>query len=462
MSNPTSNFGWQMPTPTDLVTDLPADFEVFGQAVDSSLADLKGGTTGQVLSKNSNTDMDFVWVTDAAGDITGVTAGTGISGGGTSGNVTITNSMATEITAKGDLIVGTGSATFDNLAAGSNGNSLVADSSTATGLRYQGSQAAGKNAIINGGMDIWQRGTSSASVGYQTADRWYCQNTGSGTTTFSRESTIVPAGSTYSLKLAQTVASGGLAIVDQIIETANAIQFAGQNVTFSLLAAATSSQTVTMDLAFSTTVDAGVGGSWTGITATTTSYPTPTSSTFVKGLATFAVPSNAKSLRLRFYAASFASGNSVYVSQVQLELGSVATSFTRAGGTIQGELAACQRYYFRSTGSSYAGNSSSTNYPFFGQQLATSTTTSVGVLQLPVPMRVYPTALEFVTAGLYGLQNGTTRYACSSVALDGSTIWASPTTVGISTSTSSLTTNNYYYLVGNFSSTAYIGVSAEL
>jgi hypothetical protein len=62
MSNPTSNFNWQMPTATDLVTDLPADFEVFGQAVDSSLADLKGGTTGQVLSKNSNTDMDFTWI----------------------------------------------------------------------------------------------------------------------------------------------------------------------------------------------------------------------------------------------------------------------------------------------------------------------------------------------------------------------------------------------------------------
>ena len=51
-----------MPTATDLVTDLPADFEVFGQAVDTALADLKGGTTGQVLSKTSNTDMDFTWI----------------------------------------------------------------------------------------------------------------------------------------------------------------------------------------------------------------------------------------------------------------------------------------------------------------------------------------------------------------------------------------------------------------
>jgi hypothetical protein len=62
MSNPTSNFGWQMPTATDLVTDLPADFEVFGQAVDTDFVDLLGGTTGQVLSKTSNTDLDFTWI----------------------------------------------------------------------------------------------------------------------------------------------------------------------------------------------------------------------------------------------------------------------------------------------------------------------------------------------------------------------------------------------------------------
>jgi len=62
MTNPTTPFSWQMPTPTDLVTSLPADFEVFGQAVATSMADLLGGTTGQVLSKTSNTDMDFTWI----------------------------------------------------------------------------------------------------------------------------------------------------------------------------------------------------------------------------------------------------------------------------------------------------------------------------------------------------------------------------------------------------------------
>jgi hypothetical protein len=62
MANPTTYFGWVMPTATDLVTDLPADFNVFGQGVDTSMQDLLGGTTGQVLSKASATNMDFAWI----------------------------------------------------------------------------------------------------------------------------------------------------------------------------------------------------------------------------------------------------------------------------------------------------------------------------------------------------------------------------------------------------------------
>lgn len=89
MSNPTTPFNWQMPTNTDLVTDLPADFEVFGQAVATSMADLLGGTTGQILAKNSNTDMDFVWIANDQGDITGVTATSPLTGGGTSGAITV-------------------------------------------------------------------------------------------------------------------------------------------------------------------------------------------------------------------------------------------------------------------------------------------------------------------------------------------------------------------------------------
>jgi hypothetical protein len=100
MSNPTTPFSWQMPTATDLVTDLPADFEVFGQAVATSLADLLGGTTGQVLAKASNTDMDFVWSADAAG---------------------MTNPMTTT----GDTIYSSSGSTPARLAIGSTGNVLT-------------------------------------------------------------------------------------------------------------------------------------------------------------------------------------------------------------------------------------------------------------------------------------------------------------------------------------------------
>jgi len=168
-----------MPTPTDLVTDLPADFEVFGQAVDTSMADLKGGTSGQILAKNSNTDMDFVWIANDQGDITGITASSPLTGGGTSGAVTIgilngttsnlgavqlsdsTSSTSTTlaatanavkttydlangaipkalIDAKGDLIAGTAADTAGRLAVGTDYKILTADSTESTGMKWTG------------------------------------------------------------------------------------------------------------------------------------------------------------------------------------------------------------------------------------------------------------------------------------------------------------------------------------
>jgi len=125
MTNPTSNFGWQMPTSTDLVTDLPADFQVFGQAVDTSLADLKGGTSGQVLSKASNTDMDFTWVAQDDSNA-------------------IQNAI---VDAKGDLISATAADTPARLAVGANGTVLTADSAESTGLKWAAAPTSGLNFI---------------------------------------------------------------------------------------------------------------------------------------------------------------------------------------------------------------------------------------------------------------------------------------------------------------------------
>lgn len=91
----------------------------------------------------------FQFATPASGDIEGVTAGTGISGGGTSGTVTITNSMATAIDAKGDLVVGTGADTFSRLAVGTNGHTLVADSSESTGLKWAAPASGGGMTLLS-------------------------------------------------------------------------------------------------------------------------------------------------------------------------------------------------------------------------------------------------------------------------------------------------------------------------
>ena len=185
MANPTTNFGWVMPTSTDLVTDLPADFAVFGQAVDTSMADLKGGTTGQILAKATNTDMDFTWVTNDVGDITAVTAGTGISGGGTSGAVTITNSMATEIAASGDIIVGTGAGTFDNLPIGTTNQVLTADTTVSPYKVKWAAAPTGATLLSTTTVSGTSTTVSSISGSYDKLIIYMTDITANGTTTIS-------------------------------------------------------------------------------------------------------------------------------------------------------------------------------------------------------------------------------------------------------------------------------------
>ena len=125
----TSNFGWTTPADTDLVKDGAAAIRTLGNGIDSSFIDLKGGTTGQVLSKASNTDLDYSWVTPNVGDITEVQAGTGISiASGTGPIPVVTNTVATAFDAAGDLVYGTGADTFTKLSLGTAGQVLTVNS----------------------------------------------------------------------------------------------------------------------------------------------------------------------------------------------------------------------------------------------------------------------------------------------------------------------------------------------
>ena len=75
MATTTPNFGWSVPTSSDLVKNGATAIETLGDSIDASLVDLKGGTTGQVLAKATNTDMDFTWSTAASGGMTVLASG---------------------------------------------------------------------------------------------------------------------------------------------------------------------------------------------------------------------------------------------------------------------------------------------------------------------------------------------------------------------------------------------------
>ena len=247
--------------------------------------------------------------------------------------------------AKGDLIVGTAADTVDRLAVGNNGDSLVADSSTATGLRYKEDYAAGKNQCINGAFNVWQRGTSFAGNVY-TADRWQTQT--NKTLTVSQQTftpgTAPVAGYESAFFLRQTYsADGSYGALQSKLEDVRL--FAGQTITFSYWAKADATVSNTPSIV----QNFGSGGSTqTGQNGTTHNITT----SWARYSSTIAIASiSGKTIGTSSYfmiqpiLLESAGARTIDIWGVQIEESPVATAFQTATGTIQGELAACQRYY---------------------------------------------------------------------------------------------------------------------
>jgi hypothetical protein len=341
MATTTPNFGWAVPTSTDLVKDGAVAIETLGDSIDASLVDLKGGTTGQVLAKASNTDMDFTW---------------------------------------------------------------SAGASVPTSLGF----AAGKNKVINGDFTINQRNftsnTASASFNF---DRWTQDNGGtSGTLTITPQ-TFTPgaapvAGYEGSTFLQAITASGAntntYALFIHRIEDVRTL--AGQTATISFWAKAASG---TPKIALEMLQSFGTGGSpsasatfYAGQVTLSTSWARYSITATVPSISgkTIGTTANTSFLSLQFWVSGGSDFNSRTGSiglqnntfqmwGVQAENGSVATAFQTATGTIQGELAACQRYFQRIT--AIGGNTL-----FFGTGVANSTTRAFLTYSSPVTLRTTP------------------------------------------------------------------------
>jgi hypothetical protein len=312
------------------------------------------------------------------------------------------------LTAKGDLF--TYSTAPARLAVGNNGESLVADSSQTTGLAWAGNYAAGKNKIINGAFDVWQRGTSftlANNTPTYCADRFRVTSAFSaGSTSVSRQ-TFTPATAPvagYEGQFFQRItAATTTTYIDcfQLIEDVRT--FAGQSVTFSFWAKASASVTVNgyriqnFGSGGSSEV-AGVQGTF-GLTTSwqrfTTTFTVPSISGKTVGTSSY--------LAIGFYISSgITAGLTIDTWGVQLESGSVATAFNTATGTLQGELAACQRYCY----SLLTGTSKS-----FGIGTNYTATAAYTSLSFPVTMRTTPTLVAASGSLYYALfRNGSPDY----------------------------------------------------
>ena len=425
--------------------------------------DLANASTA--LSAVSATELAFVdGVTSAIQ--TQLDAKATLTGTETFTNKTLTSPVLTTptistVNAKGDLLAGTADNTVDRLAVGNNGETLVADSAATTGLRYTAGTVQ-NNPVINSAMQVWQRGTSIVlGAGTYTADRWYGYRGVAGSTVTRQatgDTTNLP-NIQYSLRVQRdsgNTSTTAIAISNSF-ESINSIPFAGKPVTLSFYARAganfsQASNILTFTLSSGTGTDQNVMTGYTGQATVATTNATLTT-TWQRFTVSGTVATTATELGIKigdFTPVGTAGANDWFeVTGVQIDIGSVALPFRTYAGTIQGELAACQRYYYLYKS---GNNVAITNLGYF------STSTIIGVITFLVQMRVTPSLVIATGTNYYCVETLAGQDFMNSLTIDRAT----PTSAGVYNNTEMSGTLGQTAYCYTTNASASIAFSAEL
>jgi hypothetical protein len=315
-----------------------------------------------------------------------------------------------------------------------------------------------KNFLINGSMDISQRGTTFTGVNsVYTLDRWYYASFGTSTTAnVSQGSTDSVPGIQYYARVAANSATLSNYNFTQTIETANTIPLRGKTVTVSfwMRTPVAFSNIFVWNLRYSTSADTRISNAGTG-TAVGSDFTFTGPTTWTKYSQTVTIPSDASSLGFVMGTYNNTVATAYFdITGVQLELGSQATPFARSGGSIGGELALCQRYYWRAKVASGFGTLSNYWFP-------NTTSLAYAEVSIPVPLRALPSAVEW--GGNIGVSDGFNLISgISSITVAGTTPFTTYVALTTNMSSASLTVYRGYKFADQGAGTAFLAISAEL